>query len=180
MFDFSFLSRFSDTYKLYLFLLLFWGLLILLVYLFRRRFQKLDIKMVGSFLIANCGFSILGLTTGLMIGLSKSPVVGVIMSALLTFFGGVVIFAFVSSKEGKNYYNSLLLSFSMIFLSLFLFLGSDYGASIRNQQEFDFQQYEIGIKQNHEIFLRELKKGLHDQDTIKTNANPDDSGALGE
>ena len=48
-------------------------------------------------------FSFLGLTVGLMSGLSKSPVVGVIIPSILTFYGGVIYYLFLfSNKENKN------------------------------------------------------------------------------
>jgi hypothetical protein len=100
-------------------------------------------------------FSFLGFAIGLLVGFSVSPVVHVVIPALLTFYGGFLTYIF--SKDSPNdsrKYISILLS--AIAVSIFLIYGVEVGSKERNeaaksQKEFDlyYMEKEEAIKQKY-------------------------------
>lgn len=108
-------------------------------------FNHLSILIVSS-------FSFLGFTIGLLVGMSLSPVVQVVIPALLTFYGGFL--TYIISKESmldKQRYISVLLS--AIAISFFLIYGVEIGSAERN----------IATKNSKDIELYYLEK----QEAIK-------------
>ena len=75
---------------------------------------------------AAMGFGGLGAFIGLLAGLSETPVVGVVLPAVLTFMGGVTAYLFATQKESRAMTGSLLLSFSIL-----LIVGVYLGANLR-------------------------------------------------
>ena len=152
---------FSDYLWLYLLAIIFWCLVFGIVRLTKKMAQK---NSLFYFLLLAIAFSFLGLTIGIHIGLSESPVIGVIIPALLTFIGGIMIYAFVFSDKHKMQDGYVLLVI-MISLSFFLMLGSDYACSVRVDYDAKEQDYLYAQKKDFEIFKSELEKGNLNQET---------------
>lgn len=122
----------SDFYYLYIYTAIILAIFFCLLF-FLQKHSKLEKKKRIQILIyfygLSLGFSFLGLTTGLLIGLSKSPVVGVVIPALLTFFGGFVTYSFIFAQ--KKYEDGYVMIVILLCVSFSLILGVDYGTSIR-------------------------------------------------
>lgn len=106
----------------------------------------------GTVLLSLC-FSFLGLSIGLLVGLSQSPVVHVTVPALFTFYGGFITYLFAkdSFKDDEGKLATIL---SAIAVSCFLIYGVELGAREKNVafksgKEFDLQylEEELRIKQ---------------------------------
>lgn len=109
----------------------------------------------GMTVLMVSGFSILGFAIGLLVGFSMSPVVHVVIPALLTFYGGFLTYLFSkdSSKDPKQYIGILL---SAMAVSFFLIYGIEIGSAERNeatksQKEFDlyYLEKQEAIKQKY-------------------------------
>ncbi|WP_325538411.1 hypothetical protein [Chitinophaga sp.] len=101
---------------------------------------------ISTVLVMVC-FAFLGLSIGLLVGLSQSPVVHVTIPALLTFYGGFITFLFAKDsfkdEEGKL---SVLLSAIMV--SCFLIYGVELGsieknAAIKSAKAFELKYFEL-------------------------------------
>jgi hypothetical protein len=148
--------NFSDYYFIYLGITLFWILVLIIVVslrLFWRFLQNNKISHYVSFASIGLAFSFLGLSIGLLSGLSISPVVGVLIPALLTFFGGVLSYAFLFGKSQNSFENTLTLIIIVISVSFSLILGVDYGSSQRSKVEFLMKENELERKKNFEEFI---------------------------
>ena len=113
-----------------------------------RKKTKLKIHYLNrlSILIVS-SFSFLGFAIGLLVGFSISPVVQVVIPALLTFYGGFL--TYIISKESivdQQRYISVLLSAMAI--SFFLIYGIEIGTAERNK----------AVANNKEMDLRYLQK----------------------
>jgi hypothetical protein len=98
------------------------------------------------------GFSFLGFAIGLLVGLSLSPVVQVVIPALLTFYGGFLTYllskdAFVDSKK------LITILLSAMAVSFFLIYGVEIGSiersaatKVQNESDLKFLDKEDSIK----------------------------------
>ncbi|MBL7743879.1 MAG: hypothetical protein JNN00_10440, partial [Chitinophagaceae bacterium] len=116
----------------------------------KKRFTFYFFK-IGTVLVMLC-FSFLGLSIGLLVGLSQSPVVNVTIPALFTFYGGFITYLFAkdSFKDDEGKLTTIL---SAIAVSCFLIYGVELGsreknAAIRSAKDFDLKylQEELKIK----------------------------------
>jgi hypothetical protein len=150
--------KISDYYWLYAFCIIFWALLyfILKLILYKRKRLEYLSNRLTFFLFLSIAFSFLGLSTGILIGLSLSPVIGVVIPALLTFFGGFMTYIFVFGKKAIE--DGYVMMTIAITLSFFLILGSDYSASMRITYERELKIYEENQKKEFEIFKSNLSK----------------------
>jgi hypothetical protein len=101
---------------------------------------------VSTLLVMLC-FSFLGLSIGLLVGLSQSPVVHVTIPGLLTFYGGFITFLFAkdSFKDEEGKLSTLL---SAIAVSCFLIYGVELGAAeknaaVKSAKEFELKYFEL-------------------------------------
>jgi hypothetical protein len=108
---------------------------------------------VSTILLMLC-FSFLGLSIGLLVGLSQSPVVNVTIPALFTFYGGFITYLFAkdSFKDDEGKLATIL---SAIAVSCFLIYGVELGskeknAAIKSAKEFDLRYLEEELKIKHE------------------------------
>ena len=91
-------------------------------------------------------FSCLGLTIGLMIGLSQSPVVHVAIPAMLTFYSGFLTYLFTKESFVNTKAKKAIL-FSVIAISVFLIYGIEIGSTEKNKaveskRKFDLYYFE--------------------------------------
>lgn len=114
-------------------------------------------KYLSFYFLLAVSFSFLGLTIGIMVGLSESPVIGVVLPALLTFIGGFIIYAFVFSDNSKLG-NGYVLMLILISLSFFLMLGSGYSSISRSIFDSHEKEYEFQQKLYFEFYQDSLKK----------------------
>lgn len=120
-----------------------------LVKLFESSIKKTKLKLHffdGMTVLMIAGFSLLGFAIGLLVGFSLSPVVHVVIPALLTFYWGFLTYLFAkdSAKDKKQYVGILL---SAMAVSFFLIYGIEIGSTERNdavksQKEFDMYYLE--------------------------------------
>jgi len=102
------------------------------------------------------GFSFLGFAIGLLVGFSISPVVQVVIPAILTFYGGFLTYLFSKDSIGdKKRYIGILLSAMAV--SFFLIYGVEVGSKERNaatksQKEFDlyYMEKEAAIRKKYQ------------------------------
>lgn len=106
-------------------------------------------------ILMTMGFSLLGFAIGLLVGLSLSPVVEVVIPALLTFYGGFLTYLFSrdSVKDTKKYSGIII---SAMAVSFFLIYGVEIGsaernAAIKSQKEFNlyYLEQEEAIKKKY-------------------------------
>ncbi len=159
----SIINYLSDAYQLFIYTIAFWSILLLLLLILR--FLMTDLKAIAPLIIINCflinlGFSFMGLSIGILTGWSSSPVVGVVIPALLTFYGGMVSYSFLFKKEKSSQLNSIVLSGSLISISFFLIIGTDYGTSIRVKAERNNTIIEMQDKMKYETFKHNLKSSI--------------------
>ncbi len=128
-----FKHSFSDYYWLFLFIIVFWVFVFAIVHILRKKLARININLnskilIYLFAIAN-SFSLLGLTMGLLIGLSLTSVIGIVIPALLTFFGGFLTYVFVlGNKKALDGYIMVIILSS---ISFFMIVGVDYGSAMR-------------------------------------------------
>jgi hypothetical protein len=147
--------QFSDYLWLYLVAVVAWVLIFGMYRLLKRGTAK---NTIVYFLLVAIAFSFLGLTIGIHIGLSESPVIGVIIPALLTFIGGFMLYVFVFTDKSKVQ-DGFVLLIIMISLCFFLMIGSDYACTVRVNYDAKLQDYLYNQKKDFEYFKSELAKG---------------------
>lgn len=146
--------NFSDYLWLYLLAVIAWAVIFSIV---RGISKQVSRGNIFYFLLLAIAFSFLGLTIGIHIGLSESPVIGLIIPALLTFIGGLMIYAFIFADKSKIQDGYVLLVI-LISLSFFLMLGSDYACSARTDYDARQQDYQLQQKRYFELFTDSLSK----------------------
>lgn len=150
----------TDVYLVFLTPIVLWVLFYLIYRLVRRFSQivkEIEFKFFIYLTVINIAFSFTGLSIGILTGWSSSPVVGVVIPALLTFFGGMVSYAFVFKKNSSNKSDGLIMAFSLISISFFLIIGTDYGTQIRVREERNKSIIEKQDRIEYETFLHNLK-----------------------
>ncbi|HTE01632.1 MAG TPA: hypothetical protein VK668_20230 [Mucilaginibacter sp.] len=143
---------FSDYFWLYLLAIAFWSIVFAIIHVCNKSILKNNLYY---FLLLAISFSFLGLTIGILIGLSESPVIGLIIPALLTFFGGFIIYAFVFAAK-KSVQDGYVLLIILLCVSFFLMLGSDYGGRIRCEYDAQETEYKYYQKKDFELFKHNL------------------------
>lgn len=83
------------------------------------------------FLIVILAFSLLGFTSGQMMGQSRDPAIGDVLPAVLALISG--LFIYLISKENNDL--QLITATSIISLVLCLMLGTQWGAQLRYEFE---------------------------------------------
>lgn len=83
----------------------------------------------GGDVLSGLGFAALGGGVGLAIGLSSSPIVHVVIPALLTMFFGLTIYIVAADREDRTVHIHLLGVFAV-----FVLLGSFVGYSLRQEE----------------------------------------------
>lgn len=156
----------TDAYLIFLLPILLWSILYIISNIVRRfssALKKVDGKFFVYLTIINISFSFTGLSIGILTGWSSSPVVGVVIPALLTFYGGMVSYAFIFKKSDTNKNDGLIMACSLISISLFLIVGTDYGTSIRVREESNNRIIEKQDQIEYETFLHNLKNSQAQQ-----------------
>jgi hypothetical protein len=75
-------------------------------------------------------FSMLGLITGVLSGLSRQSVIGAVLPPVLSLVGGLAIYLIGKDSSGR-----MLVSLSVLVLSFALFVGTTWGIVLREQGE---------------------------------------------
>jgi hypothetical protein len=159
----SVLYFFSTVSNLFLFLTL--ALIIInlcrvfIALILKKKFTFYFFK-VSTVLIMLC-FSFLGLSIGLLVGLSQSPVVNVTIPGLLTFYGGFITYLFAkdSFKDEEGKLATLL---SAIAVSCFLIYGVELGsneknAAVKSSKEFELKYFESQEEIKHKYSATDSK-----------------------
>lgn len=126
----------------------------------RLSFLKSLSNLITSNILLIISFSELGLTIGLMTGSSLSPVVGNVIPGLLTFFGGIVVYVFLTddNAERKQTREGGLLSIFCI--SFFLLFGAEISGDLRVDWKEKQRIKDRQRDKDYEVFKNELKKEL--------------------
>jgi hypothetical protein len=94
--------------------------------------------LMFNFIFTVFSFSILGFITGWLMSDSREPAVTAVLPATLTLLGGVGAFI-VGSREADK---QSIISAIILCFGLSLFIGSNYGSSIRNEILFKYSDRE--------------------------------------
>ena len=81
-----------------------------------------------TYFVIVLSLSMLGMSTGFLIGLSQSPTVDTVIPAVLTLIGGLTIFLL---DKGKN---RILIGFCILGLSITLLVGALWGAKYKEER----------------------------------------------
>lgn len=156
----------SKFFYYYLGTFAFWVILFSCIRFFSKK-ETTTANLLNIFLIA-LGFSFLGLTIGIILGLSQSPLGQVIISTIFTLIGGVSVYLFagkenhVFQKENQRYVSMLLIG-----ISLFLIIGMENASIERVRAESLIKQQELNIQKELERYKLELRAYEIKQDILK-------------
>jgi hypothetical protein len=118
--------------------------------------------------IVGLGFTVLGGGVGLAVGLSRTPVIHIVIPVLLAVFGGISLYFFTAEKGKKEEMVTLLGAFALAFL-----LGTFLGSSLRLPVAAD-------IAKSYQLELSELQGKVTDLqqqlDTLRSESAA--SGAM--
>ncbi len=120
---------------------------------FRSRLSPFNELADSYFLML--GFSYIGMTLGLLTGLSVNPVVHSVIPALLTFLTGLTAYIFI--KKDFDLTNRKMAVSSLIFITIFLVYGLEVGSKIRIKSELENRRIEHIYQQDMEKYKYELK-----------------------
>jgi len=120
---------------------------------FRREYSFLGDIDTSYFLML--GFSFIGMTLGLLTGLSVNPVVHAVIPALLTFLTGITAYLFI--KKDFDPANRRMAVTSLVFITLFLVYGLEVGSKIRAMSELENRRIEQIYQKDLEKYKYELK-----------------------
>lgn len=101
------------------------------------------------------GFAYIGMTLGLLTGLSVNPVVHSVIPALLTFLTGLTAYIFI--KKDFDLTNRKTAVSSLIFITIFLVYGLEVGSKIRIKSELENRRIEHIYQKDMEKYKYELK-----------------------
>ena len=101
------------------------------------------------------GFAFIGMTLGLLTGLSVNPVVHAVIPALLSFLTGLTAYIFI--KKDFELSNRKIAATSLIFITLFLVYGLEVGSKIRIKSELENRRIEHIYQKDLEKYKYELK-----------------------
>lgn len=122
-------------------------------------FSKQSLRVTLPLIMA---FGFLGGVTGLSVGLSRVPVTGVVLPAMLTFASAVL--AYVFAKENDTRWK-LIIPFCLIVLSFNSLLGLFVGSQMRGKHEDYERQYNEWLLHYEKVDLEiEKKEGMSGQE----------------
>ena len=110
----------------------------------------------GLSVLVVSAFSFLGFAIGLLVGFSISPVVQVVIPALLTFYGGFL--TYLTSKDSgidRRQYISVLLSAMAV--SFFLIYGVEIGNTERNAATKGIKDTELYFLEKQEAIKKKYR-----------------------
>ena len=146
----------------YLFLLIIVVVLSVLLFLVKgvqslsnKKWVQID-KNAFVLLFLSLGFGFLGLTLGIFVGFSSSPVINVIIPALLSFIGGFITFLFISPKV-NSISNRIGAGMFLSVLSITVIYGTEIGINSRLKAEDEKIWQDIFIAKKMKI-LENLDK----------------------
>lgn len=150
-------------YSIFLIVLACWLAVFILsiaIYFILRLRTKLSLLSLIFGWTTVLAFAFIGLAVGLLTGWSSSPVVGVIIPALLTFFGGIITYGYLfGSKKGyAKSMNGIVVSVSIAAMAFCIVYGTDYGVNIRSKAEFKHKTEEMHRQMEMETFRHNLKE----------------------
>jgi hypothetical protein len=158
------MESYMSVYMGYYFLV---ALYVLLIYFIIRSIgiitRKLNIKismfdgLSDSYLLI-LGFSYIGMTLGLLTGLSLNPVVQAVIPSLLTFMTGLTAYIFINKETEQNttkyeaqQKNQKMAVTALIFVSVLLMYGLEIGSKIRAKSELESKRIE-------QIYTKDLER----------------------
>lgn len=124
------------------------ALLLMLAYKPRNTFRKYFVILLS--------FSLLGLVTGLLAGLSREAAMGAVLPAVLSLVGGLAIYLVGSEKVDQG-----LVGVCIIALSLDLLVGTIWGSDLRDVYEREAKSA-VAQKRNAltEVEVRDFRRDL--------------------
>jgi hypothetical protein len=111
----------------------------------------------GSLLLVLLAFSMLGIVTGYLTGFSREPVVGAVLPAVLSLFGGLAAFLI-----GRDKGNQVVVSLAVLAFAFSLVLSTGWGVVLRNiAEEHKVSKNYLVRRALIEKEVREFRKSLH-------------------
>lgn len=127
-----------------------------IVFLSFRAPKGSRVSALGSMLSLGAPFAILGVVVGYVTGMSRDPAVAAVVPGILTLVGGAVLI--LTSEGGVKAATS---SAMVVYLSIGLVAGIDYGARKRYEFEQIKNSFDVQIDQvNREANIRAYRRGL--------------------
>jgi len=155
---------FGHYWGYFLIILAYWLFFYIGIFFINKIF-KTKINLRNQFLII-IGFSYLSFTIGILVGLSRTPVVDVAIPALLTFIGGLVTYIFLNKEFNES--NKNIVTLILVILPIFLIFGVEIGAEHRFETEEYLRDREEWINERIIDLEHKNKLELHEsKDTIK-------------
>ena len=128
--------------------------------------KKIKILDIGILSIASCAFGFLGISIGISMGLSNSPIVETIIPAILTFAGAFVSFLLIKSNQEVKRNSQFIAALGLIFLSYFIIKGLEKGVESRilyqETHEKDGSLRDIYQKEYNDTVISEYDKNYLD------------------
>lgn len=144
-------------------ILCFWVAIFLALRLINRLFPgSTNLAFFNNNIIVITGFSFVGFTVGVLSGLSKTPVIDVVIPSLLTFISGFFAYIFVTKEfdvENKKFASSILIIFPV-----FLIHGLEIGSEHRFETEEYLREYDLW---KEERLIDKNQKNLIELETFK-------------
>lgn len=130
---------------------------VVLVYLVAKYISKVRIKGQGALIAA---FGVLGGVVGIMVGASRTPVVGTVLPGILTFVTGLLAYLF--SKEHLSEWRPVI-PFCIVAMLLLSLFGAFMGSSIRLKNEAYEKEYAEWLLHYEKVQLEAAKKAYFKQ-----------------
>lgn len=105
-----------------------------------------------------CTFATIGFSVGIISGMSRIPVIDVVVSSVLTFLSGVILFFL--NKTSKN--KTIASAVSIIVFSIMLVYGINFGSINRVKSENAQRYYDDVVKKQIESLIK-----LQEYDKLK-------------
>ena len=120
-------------------------------------------QLIGEFCIIAIPFGITGIVAGFLTGVSRSPAVTALIPAILTIFGGSIVYLISQGMQ-----TAILAGISITVFSTSLLLGTIFGSLER--QQFDVSKNSLSEKLRaveHELAVKTYRKSLGLPEEIK-------------
>lgn len=128
-------------------------LVAILLYLIAKIISSNEDK---TFFFVIFAFSLLGLVTGYLTGFSRDPVVGAVLPAVLSLFGGLAVFLIQRNNNIR-----IVVSFSVISFIFCLLIGTAWGAQMRSvAEEYKLSADYLMRKAHEEVKVKEFRRSL--------------------
>jgi hypothetical protein len=134
------------------------------------------VKLVGEFCIVAVPFSITGIVSGFLTGISRAPAVTALIPAILTIFGGFIVYLIFKGMQ-----TAIVSGISITVFSASLLLGTIFGSLERQQ----FDEYKNSLSEKlreveHELAIKTYRRSFGLPDEIESKKTKVGDGSNSE